>query len=87
MEEVMSEVMSVSDQGRRRTTLMEEDSKNSFLAQVASEREHIMHLKKEQGISDDICLCGKRIEPERLKLNLTTCKECAFAGKFCLVRR
>ena len=83
----MEEVLSVSDQGRRRTTLMEENSKSSFLAQVASEREHIMSLKREKGVPDDTCLCGKKIEPERLQLNLTTCKECAFAGKFCLNRR
>jgi len=76
-------VMSVSEQGIRRTAIMEENSKNSFLNRITKKREEIIRLKRERGIPNDTCLCGRKIEPERLQLNLVTCKECAFNGESC----
>lgn len=77
------DVMDIGEQGMRRTVLMETDSKSRFLNNVAEKREVITLLKKERGISRDTCICGRKIEPERLQLNLPNCKICAFGSQFC----
>lgn len=76
-------VMDVGEQGARRIALMENDSKERFVSKAAKERGEIINLKRERGIPDDTCLCGRQIEPGRLQLNLPNCRACAFKEQSC----
>ena len=79
---VMVDVMDVGEQSAKRTAIMEADSKDRFLNSATKKRrEEIILSKKERGVPEDICLCGRQIESGRLELKLPNCKICAFESQ------
>ena len=74
-------VMDIGEQSARRTAIMEADSRVHFLNAATKRREEIILLKKERGVSQDTCLCGRQIESGRLQLKLPNCKICAFENQ------
>jgi len=80
-------VMDIGEQSARRTALMEKRSKDCFLSVTTKRKEEIILLKKERRVPEDICLCGREIEPGRLQLKLPNCKICAFESQFCISRQ
>jgi hypothetical protein len=80
-------VMDIGEQSARRTALMEESSKVCFLSAITKRNGEIILLKKERGIPENACLCGRKIEPGRLQLNLPYCRVCAFEGQLCTSRQ